>query len=443
MRYPVKQEVPKQRLPLRPIGFFFPEDSRRHGRLTLHAIFPQQECPMPYASVIRYFTEESKSLACISIACGTADRSCLAFGGAADLEGHSVQRDSTFDLASLTKLFTGLLLMRLAEQGKIDPDAPAVRYAPAFSRLEGLTVRQAAWFEKTIRTPERIDQAASREEALSRLFASSVCENGPRPYSDIPAMVIKHVLEGAAGRPYMNLLRDEILRPLEMEETFCLVPEALRARCVSTDREHRIENGRYILRAGVLPGTPHDPKARVINPDGEDCPGHAGLFSTAGDMTKLCQGILSGKVISSASLRLMAENHTGHPLPGGGFSQCLGCLCYVRHPDQHFSETPAFMSDSAIGLSGFSGNHLAVDPDQGVFEFYLGSRVMNRLSVLIPRPGETLGDYGLNADGTGTVLWPDGERVVSSVGYVYLKDMHMHCVTEKVLQKMRQEAAPG
>ena len=397
---------------------------------------------MPYASVIRYFTQESKSLACISIACGTADRSCHAFGGEADLSGRPVQRDSVFDLASLTKLFTGLLLMRLAEQGTIDLDAPVVRYAPAFSALGDLTVRQAAWFEKTIRTPERIDAASSREEAQPRLFASFVCENGPRPYSDIPAMVIKYVLEGAAGRPYMDLLTNEILRPLGMEETFCRVPDALRPRCVSTDREHRIENGRYILRAGVRPGTPHDPKARVLNPDGDDCPGHAGLFSTAGDMTRLCQGILAGKVVSPASLRMMAENHTGHPLPGGGFSQCLGCLCYVRHPDQHFSETPAFMSGSALGLSGFAGNHLAVDPERGVFEFYLGSRVMNRLSVLIPRPGETLADYGLNEDGTGTVLWPDGERIVSSVGYVYLKDAHMHSVTEKVLREMGREGAP-
>ena len=397
---------------------------------------------MPYASVIRYFTQESKSLACISIACGTADRSCHAFGGEADLSGRPVQRDSVFDLASLTKLFTGLLLMRLAEQGTIDLDAPVVRYAPAFSALGDLTVRQAAWFEKTIRTPERIDAASSREEAQPRLFASFVCENGPRPYSDIPAMVIKYVLEGAAGRPYMDLLRSAVLRPLGMEETFCRVPDTLRLRCVSTDREHRIENGRYILRAGVRPGTPHDPKARVLNPDGDDCPGHAGLFSTAGDMTRLCQGILAGRIVSPASLRMMAENHTGHPLPGGGFSQCLGCLCYVRHPDQHFSETPAFMSGSALGLSGFAGNHLAVDPERGVFEFYLGSRVMNRLSVLIPRPGETLADYGLNEDGTGTVLWPDGERIVSSVGYVYLKDAHMHSVTEKVLREMRREGAP-
>ncbi len=396
-----------------------------------------------YDAPIRFFTEETKVLACMSVACGTKDKAVRAFGGTADPDGRPVREDSIFDLASLTKLFTGLLLMRLCEQGKIDLDAPVRRYAPAFSSLGELTVRQTAWFEKALRTPERIDAASSKEAGLTALFASSAGENGPRAYSDIHAMVIRYVLEAAGGLPYMELLKREILEPLKMGETFCRVPEGLRSRCVSTDREHRIENGRCILRDGVAPGTPHDPKARVLNPDGDDCPGHAGLFSTAGDMVKLCQGILSGKVVSRESLRLMAENHVGRPLPGGGYSQYLGCLCYVRHPDQHFSETPAFMSDSAIGLSGFSGNHLGLDPEQGVFEFYLGSRVMNRLSVLLPRPGERIEDYGLNADGTGTVLWPDGERVISSVQYVYLKDEHLHPVTEKILMGMTGSTGPA
>jgi hypothetical protein len=106
--------------------------------------------------------------------------------------------------------------------------------------------------------------------------------------------------------------------------------------------------------------------------------------------------------------------------------------------DGGFSETPVFMSDTALGLSGFAGNHLALDPERGVFEFYLGSRVLNRLSVLVPKPGETIRDYGLNGDGTGAVLWPDGEKVLSSVQYVYLKDEHLHPVTEKLLDNLRR-----
>ena len=388
-------------------------------------------------SAIQYFTRNTRALACMAIACGTAENAVCACDGSMNLQGDPVKPDSIYDLASLTKLFTGLLIMRLYEAGQLDLDAPIAGYAPQFIHLDSLTVRQAAWFQRTLKTPERIDQAASRDEALKLLFSADHQENGRHAYSDIPAMVLKYVLEAAGGLPYMELLRREILDPLGMKETFCLVPEALRPRCVSTDREHRIEKGRYIVRDGILPGTPHDPKARILEHGEDDCPGHAGLFSTVVDLIRLCQGVLSGRVVSPETLRMMARNYTGHRMPDGTYSQCLGCQCYVRHPDQHFSETPAYMSDTAIAWSGFTGNHLGIDFEQGIFEFYLGSRVLNRVSVIIPDEGKTLADYGLNRDGTGVVQWPGGDQVISSVQYVYLKDEHLHPLLGSVLEAMK------
>lgn len=388
-------------------------------------------------SALSFFTKESRSLACMSIVCGTENLSDFACDGVKDLKGTPVQFDSIYDLASLTKLFTGLLILRLSEQNRLDLNAPVTHYAHQFVNLEHLTVGQAAWFQKSLKTYERIDKAGSREEALRCLYSVFPQENGRLAYSDIPAMVLKYVIEEASGLSYMDLLRQEILKPMGMKETFCLVPEALRYRCVSNDCEHRIEKGRYILRSGILPGTPHDPKARILYNDKEDCPGHAGLFSTAGDLTKLCQGILSGQIVSPTSLHMMAENHTGYLMADGTYSQCLGCQCFVRHPDQHFSETPAFMSDDAIAWSGFTGNHLAIDPIKRIFEFYLGSRVQNRVSVIIPNDGESLTDYGLSKEGIGTVTWPDGRKVISSVNYVYLKDNHLHPELASVLHRIR------
>ena len=67
-----------------------------------------------------------------------------------------------------------------------------------------------------------------------------------------------------------------------------------------------------------------------------------------------------------------------------------------------------------------------MDKRRGLFALFLGSRCQNRLTVLLPEAGKTLADYGLNPDGTGQVLWPDGSRVWSSVDYVYQKDAHFH-----------------
>ena len=51
---------------------------------------------------------------------------------------------------------------------------------------------------------------------------------------------------------------------------------------------------------------------------------------------------------------------------------------------------------------------------------------MNRLTVLVPEAGKSLTDYGLQADGRGSIVWDDGTRVVSSVNYVHQKDAHFH-----------------
>ena len=381
---------------------------------------------MTLQDAVRYFTQESRSLSCMSVACGTAEHVYTAEAECGP--------DSVFDIASLSKLFTGLTAMRLWERGAMRPEEPVTRYAPVFTNLNTVTVEQLLGFEIALRTPERIDAQPDPHAAEAMLFSCVPSPNGEnRAYSDIHAMVARYVLEGAAGLPMMELVRREILEPVGLAETDCRVPPEAREHCVSCDGEHRIEGTKYTVRSGIAPGTPHDPKARLMSPDGAVFCGHAGLFSTRGDLVRLCRAILHGDVLSANTLRFMARNRTGRRRRDGGWTQFLGIQCYVKHPVQYHSEVPVYMSDRALALSGFTGCHLAVDPAVGVFEFYLGSRVRDRLSVLIPETGRTITDYGLSEDGIGSVRWPDGTVVLSSVDYVHLKDTHYHPAVARTL----------
>ena len=373
---------------------------------------------------IRFFTAETHIMPGLSIACGTADAVLTAHGGLADEDaGRALTEESIFDLASLTKLFTGLLIMRLQEEGILDLRNPVTHYAPQFIYLGGITVEQVLGFEIALTTPARVDTQSTPEAGRALLFAIRPGEVTGRAYSDMHAMVLKHVIEGAAHDQYACLLERYILAPLGMKETYVIVPEEKRGICVSCNNEHRLERGQYILRSGVLPGTPHDPKARVLSP--EPC-GHAGLFATRGDLVKLCQGLLRGDVVSREGLIAMSRNRTGHLRTDGTYQQYLGAQCYVKHPQQRHSEVPVYESDKAISLSGFTGHHLSVDVETGVFALFLGNRVQNRLTVLVPEAGRTITDYGLAADGTGTFVCPNGTRIYSSVNYVYQKDAHFH-----------------
>ena len=376
---------------------------------------------------IRFFTRETEILSGLSVACGRGERTVTAMDG--EVSGRSV-----FDLASATKLFTGLCAMKLREEGLLDFSRPVFFYDPRFRKLRDRTVEELMTFAVTVRTPVRLDACPDRESALETLFAAEgLPQQERRAYSDIPAMVIKYILEAASGIPFFECVRKIILEPAGMTETWAAVPAERTGDCQVYDREHRIEAGRYILREGLKPGVPHDPKAAVLQGDTGDLCGHAGLFSTMPDMIRFCRAVLEERIVSAESLREIAVNRTGRIRPDGTHTQYLGLQCYVRHPEQYHSEIPEYMGRNAFGIGGFTGNHVSMDPEQGLFTIFLGNRVKNRLTVLIPEEGKTLTDYGLNADGSGRFRWPDGEVIPSSVLYVHQKDAHLHRAVAETL----------
>ena len=388
---------------------------------------------------LRWFVEEERVLACLTVTGGTKDEERHAGCGRilekeASGEDVDMPENALFDLASLTKLFTSLTTLRLREEGLLDLQQPVTTYAPQFKNLWKTSVETVLTFGAALLTPKRVDAQPDREAGLRELFQITAQPQGnSRFYSDMHAMVLKYVIEGAAGESYFDCLRKRILLPLGMNDTWAQVPESERFRAASCDMEHRIEGEKWISRAGVEPGTVHDPKARLLSMGGRDLCGHAGLFSTRADMTRFCQGVLKELVVSRESLRFMAQNRTGRPLPEGGYTQYLGCQCYVKHPDQYFSEIPVYMSDQAFGLSGFTGHHLAIDPEQGIFSLFLGDRVLNRLTVLVPPQGKSFTDFGLNAAGYGSLTWPDGHTVFSSANYVHQKDARLHAPLARLM----------
>ena len=376
---------------------------------------------------IRFFTRDTEIMSGMSLVCGEGERTESALDG-------EVREDSVFDLASLTKLFTGLCAMRLKEEGLLEFGRSVFSYDPRFTGLKDVTVGQLVSFTTELRTQGRIDACETREKALECLFGTvSIGKPGRRAYSDIPSMVLKYVFEAASGLPYMEYVRKTVLIPAGMSETWAQVPKERLADCQSYDGEYRIEGSRRILRTGLRPGIPHDPKAAVIQAETEDLCGHAGLFSTAADMNRFCRAVLAEKIVNRESLREMAVNRTGQRLPDGTHSQYLGYQCFVRHPNQYYSEIPGYMGRQAFGNAGFTGNHLSLDPEHGRYVFFLGNRVKNRLTVLLPEEGKTFEDYGLKPDGTGRVMTEEGRWVPSSVKYVHQKDEHLHRAVSGVM----------
>ena len=386
---------------------------------------------------MRTLCDEMHTLTGLSIAYGTPDEYETALYGRAQevtlKDGalipveRQLKEDSLFDLASLSKLMTATAIMILVRQGKLSLEESVGRIDSRFVHLHDVSVFDVLSFRASLQTPGRLDETASREESLNRLFAVRRCElPAVRVYSDINAMVLKYVVEAKSGLSFATALNTLVFSPADMQDTYAVVPESEKSRCVCYNYEHRIQGDTYILRTDTPLGAPHDPKALALSMGGEDLCGHAGLFSSRRDMIRFAQAILRGELLSREELLSIATNYTGRNNGDGTWRQYLGFQCFTKHPYQHLSEVPEWMQERSIGLSGFTGNHLSIDPIKERFVLFLGNRCHNRVSNIVPPEGESFARYGIREDGTGSIVWPDGRLVASSAKYVYFKDKMLH-----------------
>ncbi len=385
---------------------------------------------------MRTLVDELRMLTGLSVACGNARQSAAFHTGLSreilrSDDGFvnaplAITTHSLFDLASLTKLFCAIAVLQLVKAGKLSFSDYVGEKDSRFINLRQTTLFDALTYQAVLRSPERIDSQPDALSARAQVF-QVFHDRGPEParlYSDMNALVLKYLVETQSGIAFFDYLQRHVLTPCGMTETYARVPQARLADCLNYNYEHHLTAGRAVLLENAVPGLPHDPKARMLGEGGTDLAGHAGLFSTIRDMVLLAQGLLRGDLLPSEMLLEMGRNRTGRYVKGSRYRQYLGYLCFSKSKAQGLSEIPAFMGERAVGLSGYTGNHFALDPELGVFDIFLGNRCHNRVAVI--EPPQDAARYHLSPEGAGAVPWPDGRLVYSSWRYVHLKDRLLH-----------------
>jgi len=143
-----------------------------------------------------------------------------------------VTRDSVFRIASMTKSFTALAILKLRDDGKLSLDAPAERYVPELKSLKypaddspRLTVRDllshAEGFPED--NPWGDQQLAASEEEFTRMLQKGIpFSNAPGiayEYSNYGFAILGRIVTNVSGVPYRRYLADAILKPLGMTST--------------------------------------------------------------------------------------------------------------------------------------------------------------------------------------------------------------------------------
>ena len=298
--------------------------------------------------------------------------------GALDWTGRTrvTSQESIYDLASLTKVVaTTTAIMVLYDTGKLDLDAPVSRYLPDFSGglRDQVTVRHLLTHRAGLPAGRELWRIANTPaEARAAVLASPIqCTPGScYEYSDLGADLLGFVVESASGQPLDAFLERSVFAKLGMTDTQ-FRPEAMSS--VRTAPTEIAPPRGYPLRGEV-----HDENAYALG----GVAGHAGLFSTADDLSVFAQMMLDGgvyngvRVVSDSAVALFTKRAAGHRALG--WDTCdggAGCGQY--------------MSERAFGHTGFTGTSLWIDPDRQMFVILLTNRVH---AARARRPSKVIAD---------------------------------------------------
>lgn len=217
--------------------------------------------------------------------------------GYADVENRVLATPRTvYRLASISKPITAVAVMQLAEQGRVDLDAPVQRYVPGFPEKKWpLTSRQLLCHQGGIRW-YRGDEMCSTRRFDTLTQALGIFKDDPLAfepgtqhlYSTYGYNLLGAVIEGASGDPYLDYVRAHIFKPAGMIATRDDDAEAIIPNRASGYRR----GGRGELRRSRLMDTSNK------------IPG-GGLCGTAADLVAFGRALDRGELLGSAMVESM------------------------------------------------------------------------------------------------------------------------------------------
>ncbi|TKK87602.1 beta-lactamase family protein [Herbidospora galbida] len=284
--------------------------------------------------------------------------------GTLALDRPAVAADSVFDLASLTKLFTTVVAVSLAETGALALDEPVATWLPAhYGDRPSITLRHLLTHTSGLPPGRRPDGVAPESRWDFVLSAGVTGPPGPYVYSDVGLITVGRVCEAASGMSLDRLVDTIIARPLGLADAAYRPGASSLPRIAATEyKPERSGRGTSAPAGRVVRGEVHDETAHALG----GVAGHAGLFSTAADLLRFAEILRTGGagVLSAESV---AEMTRDHGVAGASFRQALG----FRIGD------PAIVGPlaDAHGHSGFTGTSLVVDVERGLTVVLLTNNV--------------------------------------------------------------------
>jgi uncharacterized protein YbbC (DUF1343 family)/CubicO group peptidase (beta-lactamase class C family) len=284
--------------------------------------------------------------------------------------------DTIFDVASLTKVVaTTTSVMQLVEAGQMQLIDPVTRFIPEFGkyRKDGILIRHLLTHTSGLRPDLELEvEFNGTDEAIRRATEEvTVAPPGERfIYSDINFFLLGDIVRRVSGERLDQYAARHVFMPLGMKDSMFLPPDSIRGRIAPTERCRPLSWPCGEASVPFLRGVVHDPTARRM----DNVAGHAGLFSTAADLSRFCRMLLAGgrlgaaRILSPATVALMTSPATP---PGMRDLRGLGWDIDTTYSKNRGELFPI----GSFGHTGFTGTSLWLDPATKSYVIFLSNRV--------------------------------------------------------------------
>lgn len=280
---------------------------------------PLQVTPEKVDEVVTGIMKE-KHIPGLSIAISMPGKTIERSYGSANIEHNvPVEKDSVFEIGSISKTFTAIGVLMLEQEGKLGVNDRLTKYFPQYPQWQSITLKHLLQHTSGIREmtdtePFKGNQQKdwTPQEVIARMAAEPLdFEPGQRAsYSNVGCIILGLVIEKVTGISYGDFLGGRILKPLGMTNTMLGSKSAVIPKRVSG----------YVYK-GKLMNTPY---ASLVLPYAS-----GGMTSTPSDLIKLTKVFTSEAILTKRSVKDMfaparLNNGTEYISPPPGLHMTFG-----------------------------------------------------------------------------------------------------------------------
>ena len=274
-----------------------------------------------------------------------------------DGEDDPTLRNRIFALASITKAIVGASVARLVDEGRLGYGDPIARHVPDFGTTEWrrkITIGDI--FTHTtglacVSHDEFVNADFSTGERFNKIFRDEPqYEPGTRmQYTTLTYQLINEIVRRLLGQDMSDFLREYVFEPCGMVDTAFEPADPPRAMPAV---DHPMDTPEKLRRFCAL-----------------EISG-GGLWSTAGDLIKFAQAVLTpGKLMSSDTFRLHTEAQPGLPRLNGDERSCR-TWGWNKEPQDAFPH----QTGNGFYHGGATGTVLWLDPERDLIFVFLTNR---------------------------------------------------------------------